>query len=119
LLLAAGMKNIPAEIHDAARVDGTNGWQQFWQITLPLIAPVLLLLVVLMSIGALQEYTGVVVLTNGGPGTATYVVNLLIIQEAFSNMRFGIAAAAAVIEFAVIFLISMVEIKLLRPNWSY
>jgi ABC-type sugar transport system permease subunit len=119
LLLAAGMLNIPSEVHDAAKVDGASSWQQFWQITIPLTAPIILLLVVLMSIGALQEYTSVVVLTKGGPGTATYVVNLLIVEQAFSNMRFGVAAAAAFIEFVVIFLISILEIKFLRPNWSY
>jgi ABC-type sugar transport system permease subunit len=119
LLLAAGMLNIPTEVHDAAKVDGASSWQQFWQITIPLLAPIILLLVVLMSIGALQEYTSVVVLTNGGPGTATYVVNMLIVQQAFTNMRFGVAAAAAIIEFVVIFLISILEIKFLRPSWSY
>ncbi len=119
LLLTAGMLNIPTELHDAARVDGVNEWQRFWHITLPLMAHTLVLVVVLLAIGSLQEYTSVFVLTQGGPGTSTYVLNLLIVQEAFSNMRFGVAAAAAVIEFAFVFVISIAQIRLFRPNWSY
>ena len=119
LLLTAGMLNIPAELHDAARVDGVNEWQRFWHITLPLMGHTLVLVLVLLAIGSLQEYTSVVILTNGGPGTATYVLNLLIVQEAFSNMRFGVAASAAVIEFVLVFLISIGQIRLFRPKWSY
>ena len=119
LLLTAGMMNIPLEIHDAARGDGVNEWQRFWYITIPLMAHTLILVGVILAINSLQEYTSVVILTNGGPGNATYVLNLLIVQEAFSNMRFGVAAAAAAIEFALVFVISIAQIRLFRPNWSY
>ncbi len=119
LLLTAGMLNIPSELHDAARVDGVNEWQRFWHITLPLMGHTLVLVIVLLAIGSLQEYTSVVILTNGGPGNATYVLNLLIVQEAFSNMRFGVAAAAAFIEFVLVFLISIAQLRLFRPRWSY
>ncbi|HLZ10026.1 MAG TPA: sugar ABC transporter permease, partial [Chloroflexota bacterium] len=119
LLLTAGMLNIPLELHDAARVDGVNEWQRFWFITIPLMAHTLVLVGVILAINSLQEYTSVVVLTQGGPGNATYVLNLLIVQEAFSNMRFGVAAAAAAIEFALVFVISIAQIRLFRPTWSY
>jgi ABC-type sugar transport system permease subunit len=121
LLLTAGMLNIPTELHDAARVDGVNELQRFWYITIPLMAHTLVLVVVLLAIGSLQEYTSVVILTGpqGGPGNSTYVMNLLIVQEAFSNMRFGVAAAAAFIEFVLVFTISIAQLKLFRPNWSY
>ena len=82
LLLTAGMLNIPLELHDAARVDGVNEWQRFWYITIPLMAHTLVLVGVILAINTLQEYTSVVVLTQGGPGNATYVLNLLIVQEA-------------------------------------
>ncbi|MBI2940008.1 MAG: sugar ABC transporter permease [Chloroflexi bacterium] len=119
MLLTAGMLNIPGELHDQARVDGVSEWQRFWYITLPLLGHTLVLVMVLLAIGSLQVYTGVVVLTNGGPGNSTYVFNLLIVQEAFSNMRFGTAAAAALIQLAFVFVISVVQFKLLRPRWSY
>lgn len=116
LLLTAGMMNIPNDLHDTAKVDGTNGWQHFWFVTLPLLGNTLVLVLVLLAIGTLQEYTSVVVLTNGGPDNATYVLNLLIVQEAFSNMRFGTAAAASVIEFALVFIISIAQLRLFRPK---
>lgn len=119
MLLAAGMRNVPSAIHDAAQVDGANEWQRFWMITLPLLAPVLVLVTILLAISSLQEYTSVAVLTNGGPGNATYVLNLLIVQEAFADMRFGVAAAAAVVEFALVLLISIGQLRLFRSSWSY
>ena len=119
LLLTAGMMNIPNDIHDAAKVDGATSWQHFWFVTLPLLGSTLVLVLVLLAIGTLQEYTSVVVLTNGGPDNATYVLNLLIVQEAFNNMRFGTAAAASVIEFALVFIISIAQLRLFQPKWSY
>jgi len=119
VILTAGMLNIPSELHDAATVDGVNGWQRFRFMTLPLIAHTLALVMVILAIGALQEFTGVFVLTNGGPGNATYMLNLLIYQEAFQQIHFGIATAAALLEFVFIVLISLLQLKLIRPKWSY
>jgi ABC-type sugar transport system permease subunit len=119
IILTAGMLNIPMELYDAAMVDGVNWWSRFWKVTLPLLGHTLLLVTILMAIGALQEFTLPFVLTGGGPGTATYTYNMLLYGEAFTNMRFGIASAAALLQFAVIVLISLGQLKLLRPRWSY
>jgi multiple sugar transport system permease protein len=119
VILTAGMLNIPLELHDAATVDGVNGWQRFRFMTLPLLSHTLALVMVILAIGALQEFTGVFVLTNGGPGNATYMYNLLIYQEAFQDIRFGTATAAALIQFVFIILISILQLRLVRPSWSY
>jgi len=119
VLLTAGMLNIPAELYDAARVDGVNEWQRFRYMTIPLLSHTLLLVVVLGVIGSLQVYTSPTVLTQGGPGTSTFVYNMLIVQTGFTNFRFGVAAAAALLQFVVIFVISVIQLKLLRPKWSY
>jgi ABC-type sugar transport system permease subunit len=119
VILSAGMLNIPHELYDAARVDGVNEWQRFRYLTLPLLGHTLALVMVLGMIGSLQVYTGPVVLTGGGPGNATYVYNMLIVAEAFGNFRFGIAAAAALLQFVLIFVISIVQLRLIRPKWSY
>ena len=119
VILTAGLLNIPEELYDAATVDGVNGWQRFWQITLPLLSHTLVLITVLLAIGTLQEFTAPFVLTGGGPGNATYTYNMLIYNEAFQQMRFGIASAAALLQFGVILVISVLQIKLLRPTWSY
>jgi ABC-type sugar transport system permease subunit len=119
VLLTAGMLNIPAELYDAARVDGVNEWQRFRYMTLPLLAHTLVLVMVLYAISSLQVYTSVYIMTGGGPGNATYVLNLLIVQEAFNNFRFGVAAAAACIQLVVIFAITVIQLRLISPKWSY
>jgi multiple sugar transport system permease protein len=119
VILTAGMLNIPMELQDAATVDGVNGWQRFRFMTLPLLSHTLALIMVILAIGALQEFTGVFVLTNGGPGNATYMYNLLIYQEAFQSIRFGTATAAALLQFVFIVVISILQLRLIRPSWSY
>ena len=119
VILSAGLLNIPQELYDAARVDGVNEWQRFWHVTLPLLRHTLALVMVILGIGALQEFTAVYVLTRGGPGHATYMYNLLIYGEAFERMTYGTATAAAVLQFAVIVAISLFQLKLLQPKWSY
>ncbi|MEZ4727383.1 MAG: sugar ABC transporter permease [Caldilineaceae bacterium] len=119
VILTAGMLNIPQELHDAATVDGVNAWQRFRFMTLPLLSHTLALVMVILAIGALQEFTGVFVLTNGGPGNATYMYNLLIYQEAFQDIRFGTATAAALIQFVFIIIITIIQLRLIRPSWSY
>lgn len=119
IILTAGMLNIPSELYDAAMVDGVNWWSRFWKVTLPLMAHTLLLITVLTAIGTLQEFTAPFVLTGGGPGRATFTYNMLIYNEGFQQMRFGTATAAALMQFAVIVTISIAQLKLLRPKWSY
>ena len=119
VIITAGMIAIPAELYEAGIVDGANAWQSFRHITIPLLANTLLLITVLLTIGALQEFGLVYVLTNGGPGHSTYTYNLLIYNEAFQRMRFGTATAAALMQFVVILGVSLAQIKLLRPQWSY
>jgi ABC-type sugar transport system permease subunit len=119
IILTAGMLNIPQELQDAALVDGASGWKRFRFVTLPLMAHTLLLVTILMAIGTLQEFTAPFILTGGGPGNATFTYNMLLYNQAFQSMRFGVATAAALLQFAVIIVISLGQLKLLRPNWSY
>jgi len=119
VVLTAGLLSIPEEYYEAAMVDGANEWQRFWKITLPLLSNTLLLIMVLLAIGTLQEFTLPYVLTGGGPGTATLMYNMQIYNEAFQNLRFGTASALALLQFAVILTISYLQIRLLRPRWSY
>ncbi len=120
VLLTAGMLNVPTEIIDASRVDGANEWQRFWRVTIPLLTHTIILVLVLLTVGSLQEFTLPYVLTTeGGPETATYLYNLLIFQEAFTHIRFGTATVAALIQFVFILIFSVVQIRVLRPNWSY
>jgi multiple sugar transport system permease protein len=102
LVLMAGLQGLPADVSEAARVDGANAWQHFINITLPLLRPALAITVVLSVVGASQVYTTVYVLTNGGPGASTRVVSLAIFQIGLSDFNIGVASA-----FCVIFLIGL------------
>lgn len=122
VILTAGMLNIPGEVYDAARVDGAGRWQLFRRVTLPLLLPTLALVMVLITIGSLQEYTLPTVVTGapglqGGPGESTLLYNLVVYDEAFTYVRFGTASAAALIEFVVILGISLVWLRILRARY--
>ncbi|MCC7352127.1 MAG: sugar ABC transporter permease, partial [Anaerolineae bacterium] len=119
VLLTAGLLNIPQEIYDSAKVDGANAWQTFWQITIPLLSYTLTLVMVLLAIGSLQVYTSALIMTGGGPGRATYMINLLIVEEAFANLRFGLATAASLVLFAAILVVTAIQLRLTRAGWQY
>lgn len=118
----AGLQGIPQEYYDAAAVDGANWFQSFWHITLPLLRPVLLFLIVTNTIGALQVFdivfaatTGVVAeTTGGGPAGSTMVIVLHMYNNAFKFFRMGRASAMATILFALIFVITFIQLRILR-----
>lgn len=118
VLLSTAMLNVPQEVCDAARVDGAVGWRLFRHVTLPLIANTLALISVLALMGGLQVYVSVTVL-GPGPGTSTLVVNELIVGEAFTSWRFGFAAAGALVMFAIILVITIIQLRVLQPHWEY
>jgi ABC-type sugar transport system permease subunit len=119
IILTAGMLNVPEELYDAAKVDGVNSWQKFWKVTLPLMSHTLLLVTILGAIGSLQVFTEPTVLTAGGPGNATFTYNMLVYRTGFNDMQLGVASAAAMLQFVVIVTISLLQLKLFRPKWSY
>jgi multiple sugar transport system permease protein len=119
VILTAGLLNIPAELMDAAAVDGTNAWTRFWRVTLPLLQPTLNLIIVLGVIGSLQEYTIPRVMTNGGPDNATYLVNMYIYDTGIGSLQFGQAAAASLVEFAITLFLTLVVLRALQLRWSY
>ena len=113
IVLLAGMQNIPRSYYEAAKVDGASAWQAFWRITLPMIAPWLLLLTFRDLIMSLQNtFTPSFVLTYGGPYYATTFVPLLLYEIAFDFFDFGMAAALLVLVYLVmaIFVLSILNI---------
>jgi len=124
VIYLAGLQGIPQEYYDAAAVDGANRWQTFWHITLPLLRPVLLFIVVTNTIGALQVFDIVFAATTGlagetsggGPAGSTMVVVLHMYNTAFKFFRMGRATAMAVILFAIIFFITLIQLRLLQKR---
>lgn len=112
----AGLQAIPQELYEAAAIDGANRWQGFWRITLPLLAPTSFFLAVTGVIGALQVFTPVYVLTKGGPLDSTNTAVFHIYRRAFQEFDFGYASAQSWVLFAIIFLITLIQVGLRRRN---
>ena len=113
LLLLAGLQNIDRSLHDAAAIDGAGPWQQFRQITLPLLAPALLVAFLFRALDALRVFDVVYVMTSGGPGTATETIAMYTFTVIMQNLRFGFGSALSVIVFVVAFVFALAGIRLL------
>jgi multiple sugar transport system permease protein len=121
VILSAGMLNIPQAMYDAAMVDGANAWHRFRYVTLPLLGHTLALVCVIAALHGLQVFTQVLVLpaNPGGPGRATYVLNLFVYERAFADLKFGLATAGAFSLFLIVLVVTLIQLKLIRPTWSY
>ena len=119
VIFIAALQAIPQSVKDAARVDGASAWQTFRHITLPLLAPTILLASILTMISAFQVFDLFQVMTDGGPQDQTRALSLDIYQEAFRFQKMGWAAAVSVVLFALVFVISLAQTRLLRSRWEY
>ena len=117
VIITAGLLGIPEEMYDAAKVDGAGAWHRFRYVTIPLLANTLLLESVIMVSGTLQAFTNAQVL--GCAGDACSWISVLVYEEAFTNMRFGFATAAAFVLFVFILALTIIQIKFLKPSWNY
>lgn len=118
VLFLAGLKQIPGDLYDAAAVDGAGSVRVLFNVTLPLITPILFFNLVMQTIGALQEFTAAFVITNGGPLKSTYLIGLKIYDEAFQEMDMGYASALSWVLFVVILLITLLIFRTAR-SWVH
>jgi ABC-type sugar transport system permease subunit len=119
VIFIAALQGIPQEIQDAARVDGTNAWQMFWHITLPLLKPTLLFVCVLTMLSSLQVFVIFDVMTNGGPRDQTTPLVMSIYENAFRYQNMGWAASISMVLFVIILIITILQFRLLRTDWEY
>jgi len=119
LIFLAAIQDVPGPIYEAANLDGAGPVRQFFQITLPLMRPAIFLVVLLGTIGCFQLYDQVKIATNGGPNEATLTVTYLIWRQGFRDLNMGYASAMGVILFAGIFVISLIQRRVLdvRPDY--
>lgn len=113
-VVLTGLQQIPRQILEAAAIDGAGPWQRFWQVTLPMLKPVLLFMVVMNTIGAFQMFAQSMLLTNGGPEMTTRGVVSLIYDTAFANFRLGYGAAISWLLFLLIAGFSLIQYLVLR-----
>jgi len=116
ILFLAGLLGIPAPLYEAAAIDGASGWRQFWSITLPMLAPTTLFVLVTSTIGAMQVFTPVYMMTKGGPEDTTDVVGYHIYSEAWVNFNTGLASAKSFILLGIIVVISFFQLRYIRPH---
>jgi len=110
IILIAALQGVPKPILDAATMDGASPWRKFTRITLSYISPVLFFCVVFASIGALQVFESIVILTGGGPGDATRSLSIYLVDEAFSGFELGYAASVSVVMMLLILIITVIQL---------
>ena len=113
VILFAALQGVPKTLHEAAALDGASSWRRFLNITIPMIAPAILFVTVVAVIGSFQVFDQVFLITNnGGPGTSTYVYNLHLYNNAFTFFKMGYASAMAYILFAILFVITYLQLRI-------
>jgi len=112
VIYLAGLQEVPAELYEAAELDGTNAWQRFLHITLPMLSPVIFFNVLMSIIGALQTFAVPYILTGGGdgPGRSLLFLATYIYQNAFDYWNMGYASALALCLFVLIIGLSLVTV---------
>ena len=118
IIFLAGLQGVPQSLYDAAVVDGAGAWRKFWNVTLPMLSPVVLFNLVMGVINSLQVFTQAFVMTNGGPHYATYFMVLYIYNLAFNYLDMGMASTVAWALFVVILVLTLLIFRS-TPFWIY
>ena len=118
VLFLAGLKQVPAELYDAAKVDGAGKIRTFFSVTLPMISSIIFFNLVMQLINAFQDFTAPFVITGGGPLNATYVFAIHLYNSAFKYFKTGYASALSWILFVIIMLFTMLVFKS-SAYWTY
>jgi multiple sugar transport system permease protein len=119
IIFLAALQGIPGMYYEAATVDGASRWRMFWRITLPLLSPTTLFVFITTTIRAFQVFTQIYVMTQGGPGHASNVLVLYVYRTAFGFLRMGRASAMAMVLFALIFVLTMLQLKYFKGEVEY
>lgn len=118
IIFIGALQDVPAMYYEAASLDGASKRQQFFKITLPMISPTIFLIIIITMIGSLKVFAQINVLTQGGPGTSSYVLVYYIYQIAFKMNKFGYGSAISVILFIVILGLTLLQWSV-RKKWVY
>jgi multiple sugar transport system permease protein len=119
IVFISGLQDIPTHVYEAAKIDGAVGWRSLWNITIPLLRPTIFLVVVLGTIGTLQVFDQVYVMTDGGPLKSTLTPVFLIYTSGFRDFSFGLGSAEAFILFAIIFVFTLIQRRFIDTTVDY
>jgi multiple sugar transport system permease protein len=118
ILFLAALQGVPGEVQEAARVDGAGPLQIFRRITLPMIAPTVMLVSIITVIGSFQVFATIAVLTGGGPANSTNVLVYYVYQQAFRRYEAGYASAGAVVLFVIVMILTVLQWQA-RKRWVF
>lgn len=116
VIILAGLQAIPAELYEAARIDGAGRWQIFTKVVIPQLRPVLIFTTITSTIGALQLFDENYILTGGGPSDATLTPVLYLYKVGFQHFDFGYASAIAWLLVLITAIVSVIQFRLLREK---
>lgn len=119
VIFLAALQNIPRSLKEAAMIDGASRWALMRYITIPLLQPIFLYLVVMLSIWTLLVFEPIYVMTSGGPMHATRSVAFTIFQIAFEDTRLGYASAISFLLFGIVLVVTIILLRMGRKNWEY
>ena len=119
VIFLAALQGIPDELYESARIDGASFWPQFRYITVPMISPTIFFLIVVSTLGAMQTFTQVNIMTRGGPLDSTNMLVYLIYRAFYFNGQYGIAAALSIILFLIMFALTLIQFGVLERRVHY
>lgn len=116
MILLAGLQAIPSELYEAGNLDGTGTWRRFWNITLPMLRHPLLFVTITSALASFQVFDEIYVMTRGGPLYSTETIVYYIYDMGFDRLDMGMASSGAWVLFLVVFVITIVQLKLFKFN---
>ena len=118
VIFLAALKGVPTDLYEAASLDGAGKWSQFFNITVPMITPVIFYNLITQTVQAFQEFNGPYIITAGGPRSSTTLISLLIYNSAFRSYEMGLASAQAWVLFVMVCILTIIAF-VSQKKWVY
>lgn len=116
MIFLAALQGVPRELMESAAMDGAGPWQRFRAVTLPAVRPAAVFVTVMLVIGGFNVFTSVLLVTDGGPADSTQVLLTYMYQQAFKNLDFGYGSAIAVLLTLLVFVLSVIQLRVFRTD---
>lgn len=107
----AGLQGMPAELYEAAEIDGASKVQQFFRITIPLLRPIILYVSIIVTLNSMQIFDEINILTGGGPANASVSIVQYLYSRGFERLRLGFASSVGTVLFSIVFVISFIQLR--------
>jgi multiple sugar transport system permease protein len=118
VIFLAGLQDVPEPLYEAAAIDGAGFWARFWNVTVPMVSPVIFFNLIMQTISSWQIFTSAFIMTNGQPLNSTLFYVLYLYREAFQYLHMGFASALAWVLFAIVLVFTLVQFKV-SDRWVY